>query len=95
MSDKNLPPSSSSLTTNISQSKRIIKNYSDKEEPYPLVQQPSILYNYKNGHQSSHSGVQFNILLDEHEDDGEQTAQFLLDLTPPTPVPIQTCLIRR
>jgi serine/threonine-protein kinase 11 len=79
---------SSSITKSISQNPSEA-NYSEEESSYPLVQQPSILYNYKNGHQSSHSGVQFNISLDEHEDDGEQTSTFLLDLTPPTPVPIQ------
>jgi len=93
MADKNLLPSSSSLTTNTSQypsdSKHIVNNYFDKEESYPLVQQPSILYNYKNGHQSSHSGAQSHVLFDEPEDDGEQTSPFLLDLTPPTPLTIQ------
>jgi hypothetical protein len=64
-------------------------NYPEEESSYPLVQQPSILYNYKNGHQSSHSGAQFNISLDENDADDEQTPTFLLDLTPPAPVPIQ------
>lgn len=62
----------------------------DDDLSYPLVQQPSILYNYNNGHQSSHSGAQFDLVLDEHEDDdGEQPPTFLFDLTPPTPITIQ------
>jgi hypothetical protein len=67
---------------------------------YPLVQpshQPSILYNYNNGHQhlsppvsSSSRPAQFDLLLgEEDDDDGEQTSTLLLNLTPPTPVPIQ------
>src|SRR5689334_5638709 len=66
---------------------------------YPLVQQqqqPSILYNFNNGHQhlslpvsSTTHQPQFDLLLDEGEDDGEQTSTLLLNLTPPTPVPIQ------
>ncbi|CAF2817182.1 unnamed protein product [Rotaria sp. Silwood2] len=66
---------------------------------YPSVQQqqqPSILYSYNNGHQhfspsvaSSTRPAQFDLLLGEDEDDGEQTAALLLNLTPPTPVPIQ------
>ena len=64
---------------------------------YPLVQQqPSILYNYNNGHQhlsppvaSSARPAQFDLLFGEDEDDGEQASTLLLNLTPPTPVPIQ------
>jgi len=78
-----------SSSQNPSSSKTIIIDYPEEESSYPVVQQPSILYNYKNGNQSSHSGAQFNIPFDEHEEDGEQTSTFLLDLTPPTPVPIQ------
>jgi len=79
-----------STSQNSSESKTLIIDYPDEESSYPLVQQPSILYNYKNSQQSSHSGAQFNISFDENEDDNdEQTSRFLLDLTPPTPVPIQ------
>jgi hypothetical protein len=66
---------------------------------YPLVQQqhqPSILYNYNNGHQhlsptvvSTTRPAQFDVLFGEDEEDGEQTSTLLLNLTPPTPVPIQ------
>ncbi|UJR27438.1 hypothetical protein I4U23_008727 [Adineta vaga] len=66
---------------------------------YPLVppQQPSILYNYNNGHQhfsppvttSSRPPAQFDLLIGDDEDDGEQTSTLLLNLTPPIPVPIQ------
>jgi len=63
---------------------------------YPLIQQqPSILYNYNNGYQnlsplvaSSIRPAQFD-LLGEDEDDSEQMSTLLLNLTPPTPVPIQ------
>jgi hypothetical protein len=65
---------------------------------YPLIQQhqPSILYNYNNGLQhislpvpSSSRPAEFDLLLGDDEDDGEQTSALLLNLTPPTPVPIQ------
>ncbi|CAF0825874.1 unnamed protein product [Rotaria sp. Silwood1] len=66
---------------------------------YPFIQQqqqPSILHSYNNGHQhfspsvsSSTHQEQIDIFLGEDEDDGEQTAALLLNLTPPTPVPIQ------
>jgi serine/threonine-protein kinase 11 len=89
--------SSSALTAqHPSESKNIIIDYPDDDEEeesipinrpsYPPVQQPSILYNYKNGHQSSYT-AQFDLLHDE--DEGDQTSTFVLDLTPPTPIPIQ------
>jgi hypothetical protein len=68
------------------------------QSSYPLVQlqQPSILYNYNNGHQhfspsasSSSRPAQFDLLVGEDEDDGEQTSRLLLNLTPPTPIEIQ------
>jgi len=63
--------------------------------PPPPPQQPSILYNFNNGHQhvpppvstSSHQ-AQFDIFA-EDDDDGEQTSSLILNLPPPTPVPIQ------
>ncbi|CAF1036159.1 unnamed protein product [Adineta steineri] len=88
MADKNLIPSFS-LTGNTSQYPSEC-NYVDKDDSYLVIQQPSILYNYKNGHQpSQYTGAQFNILFDEPEDDGEQTSACLFELTPPTPLPIQ------
>lgn len=65
---------------------------------YPLVQQqqqqPSILYNYNNGHPHLSPTVpsiapptQFNLLFDEVDE--EPNSSILLNLTPPTPVPIQ------
>ncbi|CAF1330723.1 unnamed protein product [Rotaria magnacalcarata] len=64
---------------------------------YPSVQQqPSILYNYNNGHQhfslpvsSTSRPAEFDLLLGEDEDDGEHTSALLLNLAPPTPVTIQ------
>jgi serine/threonine protein kinase len=66
---------------------------------YPLVSQPhqpSILYNYNNGHQhlsptvptTSPPPAQFGLLFAEDEEDAEQASTLLLNLTPP-PVPIQ------
>lgn len=70
----------------------------ENQSSYHLIQpsqQPSILYNFNNGHQhisppvsaSSHQ-AQFDIFA-EDDDEGEQTSTLLLNLTPPTPVPIQ------
>ncbi|UJR21557.1 hypothetical protein I4U23_024641 [Adineta vaga] len=83
MTDKSLLPSSVFIGNTSQYS-------SEKDELYSHIQQPSILYNYKNGHSSSeHAGAQFNILFDEQEDDGEQTSGCIFELTPPTVVPIQ------
>ena len=83
MTDKRLLPSSLFIGD-------IPQYSSEKDEPYPHIQQPSILYNYKNGHSlSEHAGAQFNILYDEGEDNGEQTSGCLFELTPPTTIPIQ------
>jgi serine/threonine-protein kinase 11 len=88
MAEKNLLPSSSSIENNShfpTRSESIICDYPEDEEIIPTsnlpVQQPSILYNYKNNQQ--HLEGQFN------EDDGEQISTFKFDLTPFTPVPIQ------
>lgn len=65
---------------------------------YPLVQQqqPSILYNYNNGHQHLSPAVpsitpptQFDLLFGDDEEEAGQSSSLLLNLTPPTPVPIQ------
>jgi serine/threonine-protein kinase 11 len=62
----------------------------DEQTSYSVVQKPSILYNYKNGHSSSNnSGAQFQISFDEHEEDGEVNSPFSIELDPPTPVPFQ------
>jgi serine/threonine-protein kinase 11 len=62
----------------------------DEQTSYSVVQKPSILYNYKNGHSSSNnSGAQFQISFDEHEEDGEVNSPFSIELNPPTPVPFQ------
>lgn len=76
----------------------------DLNDPsYPLVQQhhqPSILYNYNNGHQhlsppipsasASSRPTQFDMSVgDDEDDDGEDPLTLILNLTPPTPVPIQ------
>ncbi|CAF1607050.1 unnamed protein product [Adineta ricciae] len=83
MTDKRLLPSSLFIGN-------IPQYSSEKDESYPHIQQPSILYNYKNGHSSSeHAGAQFNILYDEGEDNDEQTSGCLFELTPPTTIPIQ------
>ena len=69
---------------------------------YPLVQQhhqPSILYNYNNGHQhlsppipsssGSSRAAQYGMLIGDDDDDGDDPSTLILNLTPPTPVPIQ------
>jgi hypothetical protein len=86
----------------IDYSENLIEEDEDEElnhAGYPLVSQqhqPSILYNYNNGHQhlsppvsSTSRPAQFDLLLGEDEEDAEQASTLLLNLTPPTPVPIQ------
>ena len=60
---------------------------------YPSVRpQPSILYNYSNDHPHLSPTVPSpsdTTQLNEDDDDGESTSALLLNLTPPTLVPIQ------
>ena len=76
-------PSLLSNSQNPTESKKFILDYPDDEQSsHPIVQKPSILYNYRTNPQS----VQFHISSDEQDEEGEPIS---LDLTPPITVPIQ------